>query len=185
MTDKPTCKTCGWASFSTPTYRKGQSKPAANGICKLWLALHPITWIDQSAEGSASDVSRSFEMSCAHHLDADHATPDDLERVRCAMPCAYAHPDYGVWDEGLRITDDLYLPTNNARHWQPVQRQRIVCEDCAFERKGMCGLTLDNPAARAILEPDDHKCPGGCDHGQLRQSELGHPNNNPPHRWWT
>ena len=132
MTDKPTCKTCGWASFEAPTYRKGHSKPESLGICKIWSSLHPMMWLDQSQEGRVYDIRRAMDMSCAHHLDADHATSADLERVRRSMPCAYAHPDYGLWDEGLRITDDLYKPTNHARHWQPVQRQRITCEDCAF-----------------------------------------------------
>jgi len=184
MTDKPTCKTCGWASFESPTYRKGQSAPQAKGICKLWLTLHPSMWMDQSQTGETNNIVRTMEMGCAHHLDADHATPDDLERVRRSMPCAYAHSDYGFWDEALRITDDLYQPTNHARHWQPIQRQRIACEACVFERNSLCGLTLDNPAARAVLEPDDHRCDAGCSHGQLKQTELNHPNNQPPHRWW-
>lgn len=196
MNDKPTCKTCGWASFPTPTYSKNSSQPQAMGMCKLWLHIHPHMWLDQSQEGHPSDMLRALNMTCDHHLDADRATPEDLERVKAKMPKMW-HPHesggwvevgaaspIGFWDDGLREVAGLYEPSNNARHWQPIERQRIACEHCAFERSGMCGLSLDNPSTREALQPEDHACPGGCVHGQLKQAELGHPNNMPPHRWW-
>lgn len=185
MNDKPTCKTCGWASFPTPTYSKWSSQPRSMGMCKLWLSTHDHVWAAQGIGTTVCDTFITHETWCAYHLDADHATPEDLERVRKAQPPSYTWPESAsIWDYGLKITDDLYLPTNNARHWQPVQRQHIACKDCVFERDGMCGLTLDNPTARGALQPEDHVCPGGCVHGQLKQCELGHPNNHPPHMWW-